>query len=222
MRVPEAVIFDMDSRCWELRKAGLNYDQISKALECSKSRAWNGVQRSLDRLNTKFAEDNRDVFRIEIERLDAMLSQIWPQTMARDVPREDGNGTVRVPPSMDAVDRVLKIMDRKAKMMGLDTQAIQLSVSGNRSEITVGAAQKELSEITPREEAERFMRLLVESGVMEPAVMAQIKEHTGLDIMDAEIVSESHAPIGDPDADGDPFFSGMPDDPDDSNGEDLV
>lgn len=222
MRVPEAVIFDMDNRCFELRKAGLSYSNIAKALSCSQGRAWNGVKRTMERISTRLAEDNRDTHRLELERLDSMLQHLWPLTMERSVRKEDGSGEIRVPPSMDAVDRVLKIMDRRARLLGLDTQVIQLN-AGHGNEITVGVPQKELGEVSPMEESMRLLKLFVDSGVIDPDVMSRIKRETGLDIVDAEIINE-HAPSTSTDADhdGDPFFQGMPDDPDDLPGEDLV
>lgn len=221
MKVPEAVIFDMDNRCFELRKAGLSYNNIAKALDCSVGRAWNGVKRSMDRISTKLAEDNRDTHRLELERLDGMLQHIWPMTMPRKIRKEDGSGDIDVPPSMDAVDRVLKIMDRRAKLLGLDTQVIHVN-TGRPGEVAVGPAAKELGEITPQEEAMRLMRLFVDTGVMDAGAMAAISRSTGLDIIDAEVVSEtSHASTNDPDEDGEPFFGGMPDNPDELPGEDL-
>jgi hypothetical protein len=215
MRVPEAVIFDMDNRCFELRKAGLSYNNIAKALDCSTGRAWNGVKRTMERISIRLAEDNRDTHRLELERLDSMLQHLWPLTMPRKVRKEDGSGDIDVPPSMDAVDRVLKIMDRRAKLLGLDTQVIHLN-TGRPGEVAVGPAAKELGEITPKEEAMRLMRLFVDTGVMDPAAMAAIKLSTGLDIVDAEVVSDSTVVTqNDPDDDGEPFFGGMPDDPED-------
>lgn len=224
MRVPEAVIFDMDNRCYQLRLAGLSYHRIAKALDCSSSRAWNGVKRSMDRISTKLAEDNRDTHRLQLERLDAIFAQLWPLTMQRKIEKEDGSGSVTVPPSMDAIDRCLKVMERQAKLLGLDTQAITFNTGGgSNNEVTVGPAQKELGEVTPREEAERFMRMLTEVGVMDPTLMTAIKNATGLDIIDAEVITEEvRHDLNDPDADGEPFYGGMPEDPDDSLGEDLM
>ena len=68
--------------------------------------AHRAVKRALERLNGEIGESVTDVRRMELERLDAMLGALWPKA-------ERGNLT--------AVDRVLHIMERRAKLLGLDT-----------------------------------------------------------------------------------------------------
>ncbi|GGM77075.1 hypothetical protein GCM10012275_54630 [Longimycelium tulufanense] len=90
----------------ELRKAGATYDQIAERLGfSSKSRARESVIAALAELTL---EPAREVLTLELERLDAMLLGLWRQARAGDL------GTV---------DRVLKIMDRRAKYLGLDKVA---------------------------------------------------------------------------------------------------
>ena len=89
-----------------LRKSGSTYEVIARDLGVSVQSAHRAVKRVLNRLNGEIAESVTDVRRMELERLDAMLGALWPKA-AR------GNLT--------AVDRVLHIMERRAKLLGLDT-----------------------------------------------------------------------------------------------------
>jgi transposase-like protein len=89
-----------------LRKSGATYEAIARDLGVSVQSAHRAVKRALERLNGEIAESVTDVRRMELERLDAMLGALCPKA-AR------GNLT--------AVDRVLHIMERRAKLLGLDT-----------------------------------------------------------------------------------------------------
>jgi hypothetical protein len=89
-----------------LRKSGVTYEAIARDLGVSVQSAHRAVKRALERLSGEIAESVTDVRRMELERLDAMLGALWPKA-------ERGNLT--------AVDRVLHIMERRAKLLGLDT-----------------------------------------------------------------------------------------------------
>jgi hypothetical protein len=71
----------------DLRKAGATYAAVKAALNAT----------------VKDAAD--DVRNLEVERLDAMLLNLWPQVQKAN---------------QGAVDRVLRIMERRAKLLGLD------------------------------------------------------------------------------------------------------
>ncbi len=87
----------------DLRVAGASYEQIGEALSMNKATAWKHVQHALHetvRITAEAAERVRD---IEIRRLDAQLVALWP---SRSDPR--------------ASDTILRISDRRAKLLGLD------------------------------------------------------------------------------------------------------
>jgi transcriptional regulator len=87
-----------------LRRAGLSYREIADRLgyhDCSGARKL--VQTAIAEI---IEEPAKEVLALEIQRLDAMVAAMWPGAVeARD-------------PEM--LDRVLKIMDRRAKYLGLD------------------------------------------------------------------------------------------------------
>lgn len=70
--------------------------------------------------NVQMAEKYRD---ITIRRLETVLTEVMPLCQHRTVKRHDENGvayTVEVPPSMAAVDRLLKLSDRLERLYGTD------------------------------------------------------------------------------------------------------
>lgn len=92
----------------DLRKAGATYDAIAKKLEYANgSGAEHAVKAALKATIQDSADDVR---RMELERLDALLLQMWTQT-------QKGN--------LGAVDRVLRIMERRSKLLGLDAPTKQ-------------------------------------------------------------------------------------------------
>lgn len=87
----------------ELRAQGFSYRQIAEQLNYySAEEARAAVLRGLDRL---VVEPGRELLVMEVYRLDQLMSVIFPMAM-------DGN--------LKAVDRVLKIQERRAKYLGLD------------------------------------------------------------------------------------------------------
>jgi DNA-binding CsgD family transcriptional regulator len=98
---------ELEIRALEYRKAGASYEQISKALGCSKAGAWKAVKRGLENLNKECNEKAREVRQIETLRLDRMWAGIYDDA---------ANGDPR------AVNTALRIMERRARLWGLDEQ----------------------------------------------------------------------------------------------------
>lgn len=102
-RQPRIETAERQRKAVELRKAGLGYDAI--AVECGyrdRSGAYRAVMAALRALVREPAEELRD---LEVARLDDMLKGLW-------VNARKGN--------VYAIDRVLKIMTRRAELLGLD------------------------------------------------------------------------------------------------------
>lgn len=89
----------------ELRKAGMTYDRIGEALGISKQAAHKTVTKALREITAKATETAGEIRELELLRLDAMLAGLWAQA-AR------GN--------FGAIDRALKIAERRAKITGID------------------------------------------------------------------------------------------------------
>jgi predicted transcriptional regulator len=89
----------------ELRKRGMNYTQIGKKLGCARSTACRYVLSELENLADKCREEAVQVRDLELHRLDELYLVAYAEV-------EDGN--------IPAIDRCLRIMERRAKLLGLD------------------------------------------------------------------------------------------------------
>lgn len=113
-----------------LRARKLTYEQIAR--QCgygSAAACYNAVQRELQRTVNQNVDELR---REELDILNRLHAAIWPLAvceigcypdgLAKDDEEEDGGEKKkkRKGPSLYAVDRVLAISERRAKLMGLD------------------------------------------------------------------------------------------------------
>lgn len=101
---PAAVaVAEREAKATGLRIAGKSYDDIAAELGFSdRSGAHKAVVRRMANLYREEAEELR---RLEMARLDRLQAAMWQRAILCDY---------------EAVDRVLKIMARRAKMCGLD------------------------------------------------------------------------------------------------------
>jgi hypothetical protein len=89
----------------ELRRAGLGYEAIGERLGLKKSQAHRLVTRALEEARAQVTANADELRSEELSRLDGMLQGLWPRARKGEV---------------SAVDRVLKIAERRAKLLGLD------------------------------------------------------------------------------------------------------
>lgn len=112
---------ERDREAMARRAGGMCYSQIAKELGMSnKSVAYKAVVRVLEQWQAETAESAEVVRDIELRRLDEMLAGLWPKAKKGDP---------------QAIDRVLKIMDRRAKFLGLDAP--------ERTELSIAPADQE-------------------------------------------------------------------------------
>lgn len=93
----------IDTEALKLRSRGYTYQQIADHMACSKPTAYARVQRALAAIPAEAAEEYR---RLENDRLDTLQAIAMHEVVTKK--------------SMQAIDRVLHIMDRRAKLLGLD------------------------------------------------------------------------------------------------------
>jgi transcriptional regulator len=111
----------------ELRKAGATYEAIAQQLGYSNR---NSAHRAVQTLLRRRTTENVDELRVlENERLDDLLRAVY------DVALAGGD---------KAIDKVLRIMERRARMWGLDAPT-QTHVTGDK-EIIVRFADSDLAE----------------------------------------------------------------------------
>ena len=93
-------------KAMEMRLAGKSYETIASELEyASKSGAYKAVMSAIKKTLQEPADELR---KVEAERLDAMLAVLWDK---KDKPLY--------------VDRILRIMERRARLLGLDAPTRQ-------------------------------------------------------------------------------------------------
>jgi hypothetical protein len=98
---------DRQLRALELRRAGLGYWEIARQLGYrGAAGAYVSVQAALRKLCAPPAEELRQ---LELERLDRLQLTYWPRALAGEA---------------EACDRVLKIMQQRARLLGLEKTVI--------------------------------------------------------------------------------------------------
>ena len=99
----EATINERRREALELRKAGASYEQIAKKLDyADKSNARRDIAEAIKDIIREPAEE---VLALELGRLDAMFLGCFGKAKSGDAA---------------AIDRAIRIMDRRAKYLGLD------------------------------------------------------------------------------------------------------
>jgi hypothetical protein len=93
----------------ELRKRGMNYTQIGEKLGCHRSTACRYVLSELENLADKCREEAVHVRDLELQRLDDLYLIAYRAII-------DGYDLARI-------DRCLRIMERRAKLLGIDAAA---------------------------------------------------------------------------------------------------
>jgi len=98
---------DREREALDLRKAGATYLQISERIGITTEGARRCVGRALSSLTGVCAEKASELRVIEAERLDVMTLGLWDKARRGDIA---------------AVSACLRIMDRRARLLGLDVQ----------------------------------------------------------------------------------------------------
>lgn len=97
-------------RAYELRRDGMSYKDIAKVLLVAEGTVWNWIKAELERTAQ---EPREEVRKIEVERLDYLYSKLKPRI-------DQGES--------QAINSALKVMDRRAKLLGLD-MPVQVEVT---------------------------------------------------------------------------------------------
>jgi DNA-binding CsgD family transcriptional regulator len=95
----------LESECLRLRLDGLTHREIAAQLGVAPATAYRRVHHALEEINQHNAEEAGMLRDLEALRLDDLQSAIWRQAL-------DGDG--------GAINRILAIMTRRAKLFGLD------------------------------------------------------------------------------------------------------
>jgi hypothetical protein len=135
-----------DADAARLRAEGKTYDQIAEALDFSdRSLARRSVERALAAVVREPADELRQ---LELIRLDALWVEAVKVMTTEHITVNNGRviEVDGVPlkddaPTLQAIDRLLKIMERRAKLVGLDS-ATKVEV------LSVDALDREIAKLT--------------------------------------------------------------------------
>jgi hypothetical protein len=193
MKLPEVIITERDATMFEMRKQGLTYRQIGKAMNVSESTAYKGCKRVSDKIIKQLSIDYGQEFIVDLQRLEGMYANFAPLARPQKIVTDDGE-EITIPPSVDAANVLLKILDKKARLLGLDQgNAIEINIGSNNVNAPAlpSAETEDGKETTPEDEARKLLKVMREAGIIDESFFAALKETANLDdIVDAEIVED--------------------------------
>lgn len=125
-----------DSRVYELRIQGFTFDQIAMKVGFNgPSGAWQAYERIKNEMIFESVDEAR---KLELMRLDELQFSLWDRAINGDLP---------------AANCVLKIMDRRAKLLGLDKpEKVEVNKWDFTGEDIEGEVQKIVTMMNEREE----------------------------------------------------------------------
>lgn len=112
--------------CVQLRIAGLTYAEIAERLGIGETTAYEAVKDALEWYAKDTEQEAKRLKEIQSARIERLILAVWPQA---------------VKGHMAAVDRVVRLLDRQAKLHGLDAATRHdLKVDGEAIVFTVDAS----------------------------------------------------------------------------------
>lgn len=191
---------ERDVRIFGMRKAGVSTAEIAKRFGISNAAVNAAVNRQLARLNREALMAYPEVLRLELERLDALQQAIWPLTQHRKVTAPDGSELV-VEPDLKAIQQVLAIMDRRSKLLGMETAQVSITVdtgeqAPQRAVLAGADGAAAADAFDPETEVRQLLELMGQSGVMPAdqvaAILGQDVERPALnpqrDVPEVEVI----------------------------------
>jgi hypothetical protein len=97
-----------DWRAWDLRCQHLTYREIGAELGIDRSTAYDAVQRAAQMIPTEGAAEMKHAM---LEEMDRMARHLWDVVERQQ--SDDG-------PGLQAIAQLLRVQERKARLMGLD------------------------------------------------------------------------------------------------------
>lgn len=185
---------DRDLRIFKMRQAGVAPNEIARRFGMTTGAVNAAIRRQLEKMNREALMAYPEVLRMELERLDSLQAAIWPLTQHRKVTLDDGT-EVTVEPDLKAIQQVLSIIDRRARLLGMDATNVNISVDAVDSPVRVALAgaerPAEVNAFSPEQEARQLLELMGNAGVLpRDTVHELLGLPSGAPIVDAEIVDD--------------------------------
>ena len=193
---------ERDLRMFKMKQAGHSNQEIGRRFGVSTQVVGKAVTRQLERLNREALIAYPEVLRMELERLDALQQAIWPMTQPRKQTMDDGTEVIQEP-DLKAIQQVLAIIDRRAKLLGMEQNNVNIQMDVGmqtpiRATLAGAIAVSAADQFSPESEVKKLLELMGSSGVLPQDEIEKILgttkrlEEIGMssDIIDAEIVEE--------------------------------
>jgi hypothetical protein len=201
---------ERDLRIFKMRQAGVSSQEIGRRFNISTQSVSSAIKRQLEKMNREALMAYPEVLRMELERLDALQQAIWPLTQHRKVRLDDGT-EMSVEPDIKAVQQVLGIMDRRAKLLGMEQQTINLNVEtvdNTPRAILAGASNQgpaAVNAFSAETEARQLLELMGLSGVLPPDTVKELLGQNQKQIPSLIEIEQSTADVAD-DEDGETVY----------------
>ena len=116
-------------RAMSLRLKGWTVGEIAKEMGLSLGSIHNYLKKGIDEYDKRNTQSCAQLVKMEEARLDKLLAAWWDRSVGYDISNRDGSVS-HVPPDGKAVDVVMRVMERRAKLRGLDaTQKAELTIT---------------------------------------------------------------------------------------------
>jgi predicted DNA-binding protein YlxM (UPF0122 family) len=201
---------ERDLRIFKMRQAGVSSQEIGRRFNISTQSVSSAIKRQLEKMNREALMAYPEVLRMELERLDALQQAIWPLTQHRKVRLDDGT-EMSVEPDIKAVQQVLGIMDRRAKLLGMEQQTINLNVEtvdNTPRAILAGASNQgpaAVNAFSAETEARQLLELMGLSGVLPPDTVKELLGQNQKQIPSLIEIEQSTADVAE-DEDGETVY----------------
>lgn len=197
-KLSKEFLAERDARIFGLKKSGLSNVEIGKRFNMTAAAVAAATKRQLARLNSEAFLSYPEVLRLELERLDELQRGLWPLCQFRREVLDDGSEVV-VEPDVRAVSTVLGVLDRRAKLLGLHVDRVDVAISGPDvggvevvSSLVGGPVASGLSGSDSRGEALRLLELMGSTGVLDSDVVAGILGGvSGGEVLEGVVVEDS-------------------------------
>jgi hypothetical protein len=187
---------ERDLRIFKMRQAGVSIGEIARRFSITSAAVGTAVRRQLEKLNKEALMAYPEVLRMELERLDALQTAIWPLTQPRKQTLDDGTEII-AEPDLKAIQQVLSIMDRRSRLLGMEQNNvnIQMDIGGSapiRATLAGAIPTTAAEQFSPEAEAKKLLEIMGSSGVISKEyidkLLGEVKELSP--IYDAEIVED--------------------------------
>lgn len=144
----ECVATERQLQALRYRQRGYTFNHISRLLQCSEQAVRQLLKKALQAYEEALEQETGKLWMIEMARIDALLAGAESDPSLAGDAQEEGLFVRALKGELPAIDRVIKLLERRAKLMGLD-----------KAEKEIGSAQvvrHEFVVIDPQEERERI------------------------------------------------------------------